>query len=655
VLIRSVASLTAAVYLAIVSSAAATGAVPASDTLLPNSTKAYFTVANVPKLTEQWEKTQLYQLFEDPVMKPFTEDLRRQLDEKWLANHEKIGLSIDDLRNIASGELSGALVGTTSGRTALVVLVDVTGNEAKAKEALDKADQNLIKEHAKKTQKTIAGTPVTIYDLPAKEDRQDARRVAYFLKDGLLAGADGPDALGDLLLRLAAKGEDSLASLTPYQAVTKRLFDAAGDLTPDVRWYIDPLGVADFRAQGNDKRLKNVKMLRNQGFAAIQGVGGFVNMAVGEYEILHRTAVYAPKPFEKAMGMLDLPNVSPTNPPNWVPRDVITFTSLNWEIKTAFERFSTLFDELFGEGSEGTFNDTIDSVRDDPNGPGIDIRKDLVGHLGTRAVVVTDYKLPITTSSERFIFAAETTDEQALAAAVRKSLETDQNVIKRVFKDYIIWEMKAEDDALAAVVVERPDEPTGAASNAVASDAEDAKPAGGRLLNKLGDENDEPVQLPNAAVAVARGHLFVSSHVDFLEKILAGADEHERLENDGDFQRVNDELKKLGATQVCIRNFTRADEQLRITYELFKAGKLPESETMLAQIIHSAQEELPEGIVRKPQLDGSKLPDYQVARRYLGIGGTYVATEQDGWVVVGFLFRKDLAEKDLASAPETVK
>ena len=197
-------------------------------------------------------------------------------------------------------------------------------------------------------------------------------------------------------------------------------------------------------------------MLRNQGFGALQGIGGFVNLAVGEYEVLHRTAVHAPKPFEKAMGMLDLPNTSIANPPDWVPRDVITYTSINWEIRTAFERFSTLFDELFGEGSEGTFNDTIDSVREDPNGPGIDIRKDLVGHLGTRVSVLTDYKLPITTSSERFIFAVETTDEQALAAAVRKSLETDQNVIKRVFKDYIIWEMKAEEEAPAAVVVERP-------------------------------------------------------------------------------------------------------------------------------------------------------------------------------------------------------
>ena len=101
------------------SSGIVAAAVPAGETLYPNSTKAYFSVANAPELTANWEKTQLHQLFEDPVMKPFTEDLRKQLEDKWLSNHQKIGLSVDDLRGIASGELSGALVGTAAGRTAI--------------------------------------------------------------------------------------------------------------------------------------------------------------------------------------------------------------------------------------------------------------------------------------------------------------------------------------------------------------------------------------------------------------------------------------------------------------------------------------------------------------------------------------------------------
>ena len=221
--------------------------------------------------------------------------------------------------------------------------------------------------------------------------------------------------------------------------------------------------------------------------------------------------------------------------------------------------------------------------------------------------------------------------------------------MKRIFKDYIIWEMKAEDDAVAAVVVEHPDE-------AVAGDGPTSAPAepekrgpGSRLREKLGDEEQEPVQLPNAAVAVARATSSSLRTSISWKRSSPASPSAQRLENDGDFQRVNDELKKLGARKSAFAT-SPADEQFHITYDLFKAGKLPESETVLAQIIRSAQEEDSDAGPRKPKFDGSKLPDYQVARRYLGIGGTYAATEENGWIVVGFLFPNDAAEKNLAAA-----
>ncbi len=309
--IRTLAVLVAGLCVVGLSIGPVAAAVPAGDSLYPASTKAFFSVPDMPKLVGHWEKTQLYQLFEDPVMKPFTEDLRRQLDSKWLSNHDKIGLSIEDLQHVASGELSGAVFDSTAGRTGMVVLVDVTDNEVKAREALEKAEKNLQKEKAKKSQHTAAGTTIIVYDLPPKEDRQEARRVAYFLSGGLLAGGDGVDVLVDVLARLSGQKKDNLATLEAYRQVSRRLITGAGEVKPDIRWYIEPIGLAEFRARGDEKRTKNVKMLRNQGFAAIRGVGGFINLAVGEYEILHRTAVYAPKPYEKAMGMLAFPNTAP--------------------------------------------------------------------------------------------------------------------------------------------------------------------------------------------------------------------------------------------------------------------------------------------------------------------------------------------------------
>jgi hypothetical protein len=41
-------------------------------------------------------------------------------------------------------------------------------------------------------------------------------------------------------------------------------------------------------------------------------------------------------------------------------------------------------------------------------------------------------------------------------------------------------------------------------------------------------------------------------------------------------------------------------------------------------------------------LDGSKLPDFNVVRRYLGPGGASFTSEKNGWFVVGFTLNKEI-------------
>jgi hypothetical protein len=62
-------------------------AVPAAENLLPNSTKGFLSVGSVEQLKESWNKTQLGQLIQDPLMKPFVEDFRQQLQHKWAQTH----------------------------------------------------------------------------------------------------------------------------------------------------------------------------------------------------------------------------------------------------------------------------------------------------------------------------------------------------------------------------------------------------------------------------------------------------------------------------------------------------------------------------------------------------------------------------------------
>ena len=51
-------------------------------------------------------------------------------------------------------------------------------------------------------------------------------------------------------------------------------------------------------------------ILKNQGFDAIKGGGGFVDLGVEDYQLIHRSALMAPPPYEKAMKMMVFPNSS---------------------------------------------------------------------------------------------------------------------------------------------------------------------------------------------------------------------------------------------------------------------------------------------------------------------------------------------------------
>ena len=119
------------------------GAVPPLEDLLPNTTKGYLSVANVDQLTEAFDKTQLGQLANDPTMKPFVEDLMRQLREKWMKSHQKLGIAWEDLDGVPSGEVAVAFMLPNESQHALAILADVTGHEQQTAAVLAKTDKNI--------------------------------------------------------------------------------------------------------------------------------------------------------------------------------------------------------------------------------------------------------------------------------------------------------------------------------------------------------------------------------------------------------------------------------------------------------------------------------------------------------------------------------
>ena len=379
---------------------------PSMDTLLPKTTVGFVTATNFVRLTEQWNETQVGKLMADPVMKPFKEDLRAQMQERWSSLVDRLGIHLDDLRGVPTGEASLALMEPQPGTAATSLLLDVTDNLAKAKALLAKARGGLAGRGAQETVQKIRGIPVYVFDVPLPQAQQAAARqggvaavtatarTIYFLTENLFGACDDLAVVQEILARLATGSQaGSLCGVKGYQMTMKRCAADAPGHVPNIRWFIYPLGYAEAtRAATPPEKWRKgktiIEIIKHQGYTAFQGIGGYVDVSADGYQILHRTAVFAPPPYVESMKMCVFPNSTEFTPQPWVGRGVATYFTVYVDIMNAFDNFGPLYDELADE--EGLWKKTIDDLSTATDAQQIDLRKEAhrqsgaAGHHGHR-------------------------------------------------------------------------------------------------------------------------------------------------------------------------------------------------------------------------------------------------------------------------------
>jgi hypothetical protein len=628
-----------ATFAAVIAIVAATSfAAPPAERLLPATTKGFIATQDLAEAHKKFDETQWGALAKHPLMEPFVGDLRRQVREKLERASRGIGLTWEDLESASGGEVAAALIQPNAQDKmfhATALLVDITGKEIQADALLKKFEANQTAKKARRTTLNEAGFEITQYEQPIQAGETEPARSLLCVTTDQLIVTDHAATMRGIVQRLDGKAKDSLASVAAFHETLKRCTAAAGGVRYQLRWFIEPLGFAETsRAAGGGKQRRGVdklKVIQTQGFTAIQGIGGHVffaadagGTAAGDRpEILHRTYVYAPAvkrapgdknedKYDLAMRMLDFPNTAPgaLDPQPWTLPDVASYLSFNWKMRQAFDYAGTLVDAL--ENDPGLFAEMWKGKKAGAAGPPIDIYADLLDRLATRATLLSDVKLPVDAKSERQLAIFEL-KSPADTAAVAKTLETNYKghelAMPRVIQGQVIWEVEQTRQA---------DEP-------VAKRKAKANPrAAPRKL----------------AITACLGHFIVSTHVDFIEDFLKRQDQQAGLAQEVDHQRVRAALAALGSKNDSLRYFSRTDESYRANYELFKQGKLSAAETLLAALLSALLGSSDDSGHRQPEFDGSKLPDFESIKKYLGPSGLFTQAEEDGWWIVGCLLKR---------------
>lgn len=659
------------VALSVVLASTARAATPAADTLLPATTKGYLSIPDLARLESDADGTQLGRLFNDPDMQPFVEDLKAQLRAKGAL--QKVGVTLDDLRGIVTGEVAFAVVQHAQEPGALVI-ADVTGNEQAAQGLLKRMRANLAKQGGKPLRSNVEG--LSVFELPPPQGQKVGQRTASFLQDSLLCVGNSVRVVQEIQAATRSAQKQPLSTLPAYVQSLARVGQARAEneKAPHARWFVEPFGYAEAmrvidppteKRKGPDR----LKVLRDQGFSAIQGLGGEVTFAAGGYELLHRTMIYAPGKLQLAARMLDFPNGLEPQPPFWVPDDVSTYNTWSWNIERAFAASETLVDEWTDE--PGMFREILDSLRDAKDGPRVDIEKELVANLGQRVTMITDYQAPITIKSERWLAGVATTDEKAVSIAVEKSMKDDPSVRRREVDGWNVWEITNEERVdIEELVVELPGTKVDTTDAAAEEELVVFQPGKARQkrakAKAKAKSREQQRRIQNAVVTVAYGQLFVASHIDLLERVLKQARANQpngegnqaarqpQLAEASDFNRVMQEVGAFNIPAFSFLFFSRTDQAFRVNYELMRKNQMPQSESILGRLLNRALGDNKPGAVRKPRLDFARLPPYSKVEPYLGPAGAFIVTQRDGWFCTGFTLKRE-GSATAATPPATAE
>ncbi|MFN6300586.1 MAG: hypothetical protein ACK42H_00175 [Planctomycetota bacterium] len=594
---------------------------PKAIDLLPASTQAFTALPKSSEFIKNWRETQLGQLADDERMKDFWSNQQEELRRRLAAAGWQLSLKIEDLENLCSGQTALGLISrpeVTEKPFSLALIVDV----ADRAEALEKFFQRVgvDMESQKGVLKKIDanGVEVKHYSIPKLSADGRARDSYFAVSKNQLLISDDLRSIQELIEAQSNPREDSLAKSELYTKIQQRI--VRDEHTAEIEYFVKPLGLGkllrSISAQKGKKQVDLLKLLEDQGFGSILAAAGSVQLAKEDLDMHHQGFVLREEELPESVQILDFPNQKALVPPPWISAGSASVMGFSWNFTEAFPKLRGIVDAYIGDAQ---FDEILEQIKNDPQGPQIDIRKEILPHIGQEFYTVTEIIEPITPDSKRSLICIKLNDpENKLYGVLNRYSKSEPGSSIEDVGDYRIWKFSNDEEEEEVIEFNNPGN-----KNANEEDDEE-KP----LLNKWG-------------VCIVDGYFVFASNPESLVQVIENA-KNQAIH--GDFEKLSSvqsvramQEKLLSAEGQSFSEIDLADRSAEMQYELFRQGILPQSRSLMAII---AERILKTDKSKPQEFQGSKLPPYEQVKHFFTPRGFVVRSEKDGWGIDAFILGK---------------
>jgi hypothetical protein len=333
--------------------------------------------------------------------------------------------------------------------------------------------------------------------------------------------------------------------------------------------------------------------LSGLGLDGIEGLGGGVAFATEEFDSLFHTHLLLDSPRRGVVNAIAL-RTGDVNPEPWVPPDVESYITLNWDLRRTYET-TIRFYEMF-RGGEGVWD--LQVLKPTQDRMGLDLERDVIQALSGRATMITWMEKPARLNSQATLLGFKLRDTEATRKVVERLVTRFPDRLPR--------------KAYAGVTYY-------------------AAPVPNRQANRR-----EDVWRPDVAcLAVMDDYLLLANSEKLLQAaILTQQDPSKKLANELDYKIIASRIKRqLGESQAGMITFSRPEEGMRQWYELAS------SEKMRAALKEQGQSN-PFFKSVEGALGAHPLPPFSVIAQHLSPSGGLVTDDETGIHYMAFTLRR---------------
>lgn len=571
---------------------------PSAARLMSDQTLAYVRIADSREYGEKFSQTSLGKALQDPQMRPFMNGIWQTLKDTFSEAETKAGVSLEALLEIPQGELAASVVAMQEGSPAILLLCSLGEDLRTAEKLLQVLETAAEGDGATIERSTYKETKITLI-------RGQNGPLAYALHDHTLLASSRMEAVEDLIEHWDGDREDSLASDNRFNTIIASS-RGTNDEPAQLTWFVNPIELLRAATRQNSGGGYIMAFMPVLGLDGVKSIGGSQILATEDFDSISHFHVMLERPRTGVLEVIQLENAS-TEPESWVPEDITSYMTVNWDVEKSYDAVEKLYDSIIGEGK---LAEDIDRRINQP--AGIDFKSEIVENLVGRFTLIQWYEPPARINSQATLIAARVTDP----ASMQRTLEQIVQSLPRL-KESIEQRRFGEATFYQLATRETP----------IPEDADDERRRRLETRRSL---------RPQPCFGILGDFVFFADRPGIVERItMTYGGDVPRLADDLSFRLIVNKLQNQAhERKIGLISFSRPEEVLRGYFELAKAdsthdfiGRRAEDNSFFRNL--------------QKNVGPNTLPDFHVISKYLAPSGSLMIDDETGLHMIGFQLKRE--------------